>query len=1187
MALALPTVFAACTADDILEQGSNVNNMAARKVVGEISFVNSDIQSRLVFDGRLKWTEEDKLGAALMDEWNEGTDKDATKNYDIVNKIYSNYQYDYDGTGFSNGNATLVEGNYFVYAQFNKNQKRSGLAYSIEANQTTGTAGYDAWYKNQFFLDHIFVKQGDSQVGVNVLPVFPRIKMSVAYEGATSGIEVRKVIVKDAADKFALNGAVEPKAVLGVDYNALANAGKITIVDEDKYNPANYKAEGKKSLADVFNAYEKALKDYADGVFTLEEGKTVENFVSPNIAKFIIGDRTAESMILNYTTPAASVKGVMVLPLSESHTASNLVIEIYTNKGLVTLAGTSGDMSEQFDFAYSTTDGEGNTIYGKPYAEESTGSTLTEIAAENIRFNGGIQNAFVTGLAADGFQKVEIGFKEDAILVPSSLTVSTTEELKYYLTNWYTGKKNQIVGANKNLVTIIAAPGEGQKVEIDNAVLAFINGANNPSLKFDGVIEIKAGTSADAINKIVEGTNLSVINNAAQTWTVARKFTNLTNKGTLTVGTGAQSETAVYTVDGSIVNEGTLTINKTLAGANSVYNAGTLNVNAALGALVNGAKEDVLEEEDIVATAVANLNGGKTVTTLTNYATVNVANAVVSALTNNATVNANGAFKVEGTSVNNATITIAATSTMTVTGEFTNAKDATITNNKSLNASKGGTLTNNGKIVNMNNAEASCNADGSSFINNGEIDARTKSITLVSQNSLGAEILVADNTALVTIPGDAYDETLRAGRVTFIIDEAADMAVIPTCANSLRVTVSPINLTDLEAAMKGGTKHIEFRSKEDMTITYYSKMNTDTPPVEIKHTVFDNVYFNADGATSEVRFYTNGNLTAKNSLSVSENAMVIVNNDLNYLSTAYGNVKNEGRLYVIGSLNFTALHKPSTAGLAFMGNVYCTGGELANISWLAPASTSTEAIATTSGELTTALTNGKEVITLIGTIDASATEFTVSNDVTIIGGTLKGANIKVAANSGANVTFDGVTFKDTDGTNASSINVREQNGNVTIKNCVFDKYAYDAIQIYNTTDVADKVITIENNVFKGGTNNVDGSIIHIAGETMQNSAKIIIKGNKIESFEGFTDNPIKIYGMKKFSQVTVSGNVIPARKNIQPVSFTTSEIIISTKLYEQSFTNDNTYSIIKAFEAFNSANEVTLNDDWNYTKFPG
>ena len=1150
MALALPTVFAACTADDILEQGSNVNNMAVRKAVGEISFVNSDIQSRLVFDNGLKWTAEDKLGAALMDELKDGeyNAQDPASNYTIGNKIYSNYQYDYDGTGFSNGNAVLVEGNYFVYAQFNKNQKRSGLAYSIEANQTTGT-GYDAWYKNQFFLDHIFVKQGDSQVGVNVLPVFPKVNMSIAYEGATSGIEVRKVIVKDGNSKFALNGTVNPASTT-VNYNALANV-TATGVEGKKFNAANYTvATG--SLAQVFNAYKKALKDYADGVFTLEEDETIADFVSPNVVAFLSADTKSESMTLNYTTPAASVKGVMVLPLSETHAEADLTFEIYTNKGLVTIAGTESDMSIDFDDMFDDSETiDDVTTYGKKYAEESIASPtdLKGVAAENIRFNGGIQNAFVTGMKADGLQKVEIGFKEKAILVPSSLTVTNTEELKYYLANWYAGKKNQIVGTEKNLVTIIAAPGEGQKVEIDATVLSFINNENNPRLKFVGTIEIKNGTAADAINKIAQGAgNLTVINNATQTWTGTQSFANLTNKGTLTVGTGAQGETATYTVANAIVNEGTLTINKTLAGANAVYNAGTLNVNAALNALVNGAKEDVLEEEDIVATAVANLNGGKTVTTLTNYATVNVANAVVGALTNNATVNANGAFKVIGASVNNATITIAANSTMTVTGAFENAEDGTITNNKSLNVSTAnGILTNNGKIV--NNGEASCNADGAQFINNKDIEANEESITLVSLNNLGAEILVADNTALVTIPGAATSP----GRVTFVVDEQADLAAIPTCANSLRVTTS-IDLRDADSSTSGkqdivmtAKKHIEFRSTANMNITCYSGKVDDTPV----YTEFDNVYFNAADATSEVRFTINGTIVAKETLNVSKNAMVIVNNNLNYNSFSY-NFNNEGKLYVIGMLNFGKINKPSVEGLVFMGNVYCTGGTEANIDWAETASP--EAVVATADDFTTALAASKTTITLVGEVELTS-DLNISNNVTIKGGTISGKTVNVA--SGADVKFEGVTFAKAGDSDSNLLAWESSTGStVTIEGCTFkgaNEY-YDAVKFVDIQDGA--TIKIINNVFEAPAKpNTNGSYIHIAGITRDNStASVEISGNTFGKFDNFSDNPIKCYGLKEFSQYIVGKNTFAtAYKGETSGNLSNIQVYIAKGTYSQGY----------------------------------
>lgn len=1121
MALALPTVFAACTADDILEQGSNAS-MAERKVVGEISFVNSDAQGRLVFeDGKMKWTETDKLGAALMDTW-KGTTTPANPaaDYLIVDRIFSNYQYDYDGTGFSNGNATLVEGNYFVYAQYNKDQKRSGLAYSIETSQETGT-GYDAWYKNQFYLDHIFVKQGDSEVGVNVLPVFPKVNMAIAYEGASSDVQVRKVIVydygTDATDGFGVKGAVTPELkTVSPAYDALANLGAKAITGKT-FVAANYQVSNG-SLADVFNAYKKALKDYEDGVFELAEGKSAANFTSPNIKTFItpVNAERAESMTLNYTTPAASVKGVMVLPLSEAHATEDLVLEIYTNKGLVTIAGKAISMSNAFTFnAEPLSEGE-NPEMGKKYAtEDAPGATLKDKAKNAVRFNSGITKAFVTGLAADGLQKVEIGFKDNAILVPNTLTVTTTEELKYYLTNWYTGKKDKVEGdpVDKNTVTVYANPGEGQKVEIDNEVLAFINNANNPSLKFKGTIEIKAGTSAEAINKIANGGPLTVINNATQTWTATQSFTNLINKSTLTVGTGAQDEVAVYTVGSAIVNEGTLTINKSLAAPNAVYNVGTLTVNADLTSLLNGVAEVGFEEDEIVATAVANLANGKEITALTNYAIVNVTNAIVGTSENNATININGTLKTSGATVNNSAYVLAANSKMTVTNTFENAEDATITNNGEIVVStSAGKLTNYGKIV--NNSKISCNADGASLDNYKDMEANSKSITLISKNYAGAEILVADNTAIINIPNAVASE----GKVTFIVDENADLNSIPACSNSLRVTATEITLTDVKGMVD--KRFIEFRSKEDMTINYYSKLNG--LGVETEHSTFKNVKFNSDGATSEVRFTTNGNLDVQETLEVSKNVMIVVNNNMKYNDAAY-NFNNAGQLYIIGKLIFTEIEEPTNAGKAFMGNVYCTGGETSNIEW-ASVGTSSEAIVAEESKFTEAIANPNiETITLVGEVKLTS-NLNVNKDITIKGGTISGKTVNVSSD---NVKFEGVTFSGAkNGADASSI-VWVDGKTVTIEGCTFEgAYEHDAIQLGNFDD--DAVVVIKNNTFITPTTaNAKGSYLHIVASTagdISSTAKVTIEGNTFGSFDKFTDNPIKCYGLAEYSQWIVGKN---------------------------------------------------------------
>lgn len=1051
IALALPTIFAACTADDYELEQSGTAALADRRTVGEVSFVTPDASSRLVYNNGLKWTAEDKLGAALMDELVSNPNweaEDPTTNYTIVDKIYSNYQYDYDGSGFSNGNATLVEGNYFVYAQFNKDQKRSGLAYSIQNVQETGT-GYDAWYKNQFFLDHIFVKQGDSQVAVNVLPVFPKINMAIAYEGANTGVQVRKVIVKDEKG-FALEGSVNPASVSLVNYDALAKVTATGVEGKD-FDAADYKvATG--SLADVFNAYKKAVADLKAGVFTLKDGETAEDFVSPNIAKFITGTKEAESVTLNYTTPTASAKGVMVLPLSETHDAAKLTFEIYTSKGLVTLGGTAGSMNKAMTFNTSTTAEDGST-YAQAYATAEAKAAidktkLLDLANADIRFNTNIDSAFVQGMLADGLKKVEIGFKDDAILVPAELTVTSTTELKYYLTNWYAGKKDKIVGGNvddkNNVVVINANPLENTTIDFDNEVLNFIKNAANPSLKFNGQLNVVAGTSADALNNIAQASELEIINNATQTWTATQSYDKLTNKGTLTIGTGEQNEKAVYTVAEPIVNEGTMTIKKTLEGGNTVYNVGTINVNAALGTLVNGvAKAAPAKEADIVAAAVANV--GKVTTALNNYAIVKASDAEITGLVNNNTVNVAGTTKVIGTSKNNSIIVVEAGKALTVAGKFENAAEAQITNNGQMVISTAdGDLTNYGKII--NNMNISCNADGAKFVNNKDMEANANSITLISENNAGAEILVADNTAIINIPKADESE----GKVTFIVDEQADLAVIPSCANSLRITAASIDLTKDVNSTESSTQlfnslmtksaYLEFRSQSPMTIKY--------PASGVQ---FENVKYNANGATSQVRFTTSGNVTASSTLEVSKNAMVIVNNELSYSGAAY-DLKNEGQLYVIGKLVFGSVAKPSDAGKAFMGDVYCTGGETANIEW---ADSSSEIVVAGQTEIKNALNGAVETITL-------ASNLTMTEPLSITDGeTIKGNGKTLESNVARMVTIASGKIEDLiiDGKNTKSAlnetkrgiynNDKYATGDITIDNVTVKGVGY-AMNMYGT-----------------------------------------------------------------------------------------------------------------------------------------
>lgn len=896
MALALPAVFAACTADDFVTGQPENPNLANRTVVGNISFVSPDVaNTRLIWDNGLKWTETDKLGAALMDQTNGQSDEDPTKNYTIVDKLYSNYRYDYVNGSFVNGNAQFVEGNYFVYAQYNAEQTRTGLAYSIPTNQEDGTDGRDSWYKNQMWLDHIFVKQGDKNVEVNPIAVFPVVAFKAMYEGTNSGVEIRKVVVTDGNGKFAVNGTVQPSSKT-ITYNALAKLTSVSFAEGS--GAGDYQISDNATLADVFNLYKKAIEDYGTK-YTTES--PITDIVNPNIANFFVADAEKSSTLtLNYTDPKASVNSVMVVPQSAAHTPANLKFEIYTNKGIVTISGASEtDMSKQFTLGTE-----------KKYTAEA-GTALNEKAFNAIRYNDGFKNAFLAAVTAGQMEKVEIGFKDDAILVPATLTVSDTEELKYYLTNWYAGKKGAIVGDDGNTVTIKADPASGKTVDVDNEVLAFMANAANPSLKFEGTVTIPAETSVDALDKIVKGTNnLNIVNNAVLAWTdKAHTFTAITNNATLTIGQNDDKSAEDFT--------GELT------------NLGTLTLYANVTEIINGSSTSPINN-----TATLNLNKG-TVATLTNHAVVKVNGTVtVTGLTNNnELIVVKGTLTTGASSVNNHAITVSEGAEWTVSGNFDNigstdnAEAATIENNGTITVT-GGTFNNkkstastnqvNAKIT--NNGQIACSGEGS-FTNSGDMDANANSITLITTNAKNAEVVVADGSAYINVP-------TNNGKITFIVTEQAALKAIPSSANSLRITAT-IDLKDLDNS-KGGIKYIEFRSDKAMTITCNA---------EPEKSVFDHVIFNGGSAASPVSFVVKNDLTANETLEVKKNARVTIENTMTFAAEKEGAAGfiNNGSLLIIGTLDFSGI-AANDKGEVVLGTYLFAGGSAdTNITWKATA----------------------------------------------------------------------------------------------------------------------------------------------------------------------------------------------------------------------------------------------------------
>lgn len=921
LALALPVALTACTADDFMTDQSENPTVAGRKVVGNVTFVAPEgADTRTIWndeDKKLDWTDTDVLGAALMDKLKENlTTEEGAAKYEIVNQLYSNYRYDYKNGEFTNNNATFVEGNYFVYAQFKAKQGREGLAYSIPAVQEVGEDGRGSWYENQMFLDHIFVKEGDSKVAVKPLPVFPLVTLNTTYEGDDANVVIKKIVISDANSGFGNVGTVKPAVTSVAEYNPLAGMGA-TFATESSKTENDYKVVQSSTLDKLFTAYKNAKKDFGKE-YTVAAGKTEDNIVNPNLYEyFVAGNTKSASLTLEYTGSKQSEGGVMVVPLQKStdHTATNLKIEIYTNKGLVTIAGNgSGDMSNQFTLSSA-----------KEYNTKQNATSLKDKAENAIAFDSK-KNAddkttyampFLSDLTAGQVSRFYIKFKDDAILVPSEVTVTTTGELKDYLTNWYAGKKSKIIGGDNNTVIVNAAPEEGKKVEVDNDVLAFMaNTAANPVLKFKGTITIPDGTSADALDKITKASEaLAIINEASLTWKDNNKtFTTITNKGTLVVGEDAD---AVKTFNVTTIN-----------------NLGTLTVKGSVSAVTNGNNDS--------STATITLARG-IVASLTNNAVATVSgNATVTELTNNKTltVNAGATLETGASSINKGTITVAAGENgsyeqggnWNVNGNFTNhaevvnnvnvkanivnggkitVKDGIFTNGVSgIVIEKNATITNNGQIACADNG-----TEKGTFNNKGYMEVNAGTVTLITENEATAEILVNDGSAQINVP-------TTPGKITYIVNSQAALTDIPNSVNSLRVVASSIDLTGLDNKKDGKIEYLEFRSNQTMTIKCVENKSE-----------FANVIFNGDNATTKVQFTVNGKLKATEKFEVKANARVTINDEIEFANATAANYTNQGTLLIIGKLNFSGIEAANKADVN-LGEIYFSGGSAAtNITW--------------------------------------------------------------------------------------------------------------------------------------------------------------------------------------------------------------------------------------------------------------
>lgn len=718
-ALALPSVFAACTQDEFAEQAQGtIDN---RPVVGAISLnITEEPTTRWAYEGGFKFDNNDYIGAALMDTYNSSKASGSwDEKYPLVDYIQTNYKYGYKD-GWTNNDAIMSEGNYFFYMPYNDQLKsRAGLplvvpteqfAYDPEAETAVADDQY-AWRKHQMFIGYDDIKVDDQTATPQMVEVFAKPRFNINYAGSNN-VLVERVVVTDGSGKFNVASTLSPTKKKN-SYNPIANSTN-----------EKYKISTSSNLAQFFRAYNEAVGEYELG-----EG---EKFVSPlagNEATFITSTTKSDFLSLNFV-PAKSVTGLMVMPAG-THAANNVKIEIYTSKGLATISELSG-----FD-------------------DVETAAAQTGITYSNL-------NVLAAVKAGDGSKAnaININFNDLDIKQPKEVTVATTSQLESII-RWYedpNGTYAELTDDPKTLTVNVTGD-----VEFTKTVYDAIKG--NPNISFKFVVSsgknliIPAELAADALSLLSTVSTGNVVVEGTQA------LSNVSNANVL------------YNYDIEVVAGATLNVNGGNKGITlaTVSNEGAINVDGTVNAT------EITNYKDLTvnagATLTAKVLNNVTVTTAGTFTTY----AQNATLTNNGTlklndqsqnqskiVNNNKLYIVTGATVTNAIVVAVQNTTNGYTGIIENA-DA---QNSYIYSQ--GTLTNNGDI---NNTGAMYSQGSGQITNEGYIMANDGATTYVTTNNGDIELEKRTTETTVNDENGSISYTLQnsdlsSGKFTF--DASAD-----------------------------------------------------------------------------------------------------------------------------------------------------------------------------------------------------------------------------------------------------------------------------------------------------------------------------------------------------------------------------------------------------------------------------
>lgn len=600
-ALAMPTIFAACSNEDIEIPSQEVSGIMNRPMAGQVDLTVGlgGVDSRLDYNFQFE-AGKDELGACLMDEYtpNNGHVTVDSKDFTLVDYIQTNYRYTLNKNGVWTNSTLLATGNYFFYYPYTAqlNARKSFEKYlnprQVLASNTTA-ARRNLVNDNQMYAGHAFVQnqtEGDVSMldGLTLQPVFA-FPFFTLNNRDTEGLTITKIALQyiDDEKEWPLKAIIDPAAAI----------------------------EGKTSYpikTDAYGRYDLAARPVAAVKYS--------NTYDPNQLDVdaVVSAKQIEVVFPNRTIAKAgqSVKTYMVIPSGDYslNSGNEVKLLIYTTEGLITA---------MLDKIHDNNN------------SENAGSELEEYNVTNTSAMD-IVYGDVNLMAGNKYRDITISFDEMAAICPENLTVSSTEDLDMYI-QWAVNKS----GSNKT----INAMTTGEQVELSKNACALLASNKLVSLNIYGDITIAADAPANAYELVnftglaqdtetasqtiynkasltidddkrfiqPEGGNVDLVNEGTIEFTgrYGAALNKVENKGTI-IFSGNNSYNKITTVGSEFLNKYGAVVNVTAkkVEVESISNEGTLNVAAdaeLTGKIVNvSAKNSVTSA---LENAIVNING--------------------------------------------------------------------------------------------------------------------------------------------------------------------------------------------------------------------------------------------------------------------------------------------------------------------------------------------------------------------------------------------------------------------------------------------------------------------------------------------------------------------------------------------------------------------------------------------------